>query len=327
MHKIFLSYSSKDRRKAEEIALALQAQGNDVFFDKDDLSGGEDFHSVIRERVANADLFVFLISPESVRPGAYTLTELRLVREKWASPKKHVLPVLLEPTDMEAIPAYLKGVTLFEPEGSVAAEVAAHVGRSSRRLAAILIGAAAVAVAIAAFFFYPHLHRLISGGEEPFTQNEALLRNFVSLIIYPSDEIKKTEYSLDPSSSFPRDGRDVVILERITFGRISDDYNAFNIVVAVTNTTASPILLDLTDRFFELQDDQGRKAELLYFCCSAIGEPLGPDQQRQIQLLYRSPSGWEGKTLRARMIYFRISGLLPLLRGTWEFRPLAATAG
>jgi hypothetical protein len=118
-----------------------------------------------------------------------------------------------------------------------------------------------------------------------------------------------------------------VILERITFGRISDDYNAFNIVVAVTNTTASPILLDLTDRFFELQDDQGRKAELLYFCCSAIGEPLGPDQQRQIQLLYRSPSGWEGKTLRARMIYFRISGLLPLLRGTWEFRPLAATAG
>jgi hypothetical protein len=228
---------------------------------------------------------------------------------------------------METIPPYLKGVTIFKPEGSVAAEVAAHIGRSSHRLATILIGGAMVAVAIIAFFFYPHFHRLISGGEESFTQNEALLRNFVSLIAYPPDEIKRTEYSLDPSSSFPQDRRDVVTLERITFGRISNDYNAFSIVVAVSNTTARPILLDLTDRFFELQDDQGRKAELIYFCCKASGESLGPDQQRQIQLLYRSPSGWEGKTLRAHMIYFKILGLLPLLRGTWEFRPLAATAG
>jgi hypothetical protein len=321
--KIFLSYSSKDRPKAEEIALALQEGGNDVFFDKDDLSGGEDFHSVIREHVANADLFVFLISPESVRPGAYTLTELRLIREKWSSPKNHILPVMLEPTDMETIPPYLKGVTIFKPEGSVAAEVAAHVGHSSRRLATILIGGAAVAVVIIAFFFYPHFHRLISGGEELFTKNEELLKNFVSLVALPSYAIKRTEYTLEPNSSFPQDGRDVVTLERITFGRISHDFNAFSIVISITNTASQPILLDLTQRFFELQDDQGRTAELIYFCCKASGESLGPDQQRQIQLLYRSPSGWEGKTLRAHMIYFRILGLLPLLRGTWEFRPLA----
>lgn len=163
--KIFLSYSSKDRPKAEEIALALQEDGNDVFFDKDDLSGGEDFHSVIREHVANADLFVFLISPESVRPGAYTLTELRLFRENWASPKNHVLPVMLEPTDMETIPPYLKGVTIFKPEGNVAAEVAAQVGHSSHRLATILIGGAAVAVAIIAFFFYQDFHLLNSQTE------------------------------------------------------------------------------------------------------------------------------------------------------------------
>jgi hypothetical protein len=165
--RIFLSYSSRDRPKAEEIALALQAQGNDVFFDKDELSGGEDFHAVIREHVENADLFIFLISPDSVRPGAYTLTELRLMREKWASPRKRVLPVMLEPTDMETIPAYLRGVTLFKPEGSVAAEVAAHVGRSSRRRAAILAGAAAVALAVIAFFAYPHLHRLVPQTKGP----------------------------------------------------------------------------------------------------------------------------------------------------------------
>jgi hypothetical protein len=286
------------------------------------LSGGEDFNAVIREHIANAEWFIFLISPESVRPGAYTLTELRLVREKWASPEQHVLPVLLEPTDMETIPAYLRGVTIFKAEGNVAAEVAAHFGRPSRRLPAILIGGVAVVVVILAFFLYPHVQRYISGGEEQFGQKEAL-SNFVSILIYPISEIKRTEYSLDPNSSFPGGSRDAVTLEQISFGRVSQDFNAFNIIVAVANTTPRPILLDLTQRFFELQDDQGRQAELIYFCCKASGETLGPSQQRQIQLLYRLPPGWVGKSLRTKTIKFKISGLLPLLQGTWEFRPLA----
>jgi TIR domain len=320
--KIFLSYSSEDRTKAEEIALALQTEGHDVFFDKDDLSGGEDFNAVIRRYIANADLFVFLISPESVRQGAYTLTELRLAREKWASPKKHVLPVLLAPTALETIPAYLRGVTIFEPQGNAAAEIVAHLDRSPRRLPAILIAAAGVVVVILAVLLYPPARRFIAGQDEAFMQKEAL-SNFVSILVLPPHAIERTEYSLDPGSSFPPDRGDVVTLERVAFGRISNAYNAFNIMVALTNTTAQPILLDLTDRFFDLEDDQGRKAELLYFCCKASGEPLGTGQQRQIQLLYRSPPGWEGKALSAHMIHFRISGLLPLLRGTWSFRPLA----
>jgi hypothetical protein len=320
--KIFLSYSSEDRTKAEEIALALQAEGHDVFFDKDDLSGGEDFNTAIREYIANADLFVFLISPESLRQGAYTLTELRLARDKWASPGKHVLPVLLKPTDMATIPAYLRGVTIFEPQGNVAAEIAAHLGRSRRRLGAILIAAAVVVLVILGGLLYPPVRRFTGGGQEAFTQKEAL-SNFLTILVFPPNAIERTEYSLDPGSSFPQNRGDVVTLERVAFGRVSHDYNAFNIIVAVTNTTARPILLDLTHRFFDLEDDQGRKAELLYFCCKASGEPLGPGQQRQIQLMYRSPPGWEGKALSAHMIYFRISGLLPLLRGTWTFRPLA----
>jgi hypothetical protein len=53
------------------------------------------------------DLRIFLRSPESVRPGADpTFMEHIRVREKWASPRHHVLPVLLEPTDMETVPAY-----------------------------------------------------------------------------------------------------------------------------------------------------------------------------------------------------------------------------
>jgi hypothetical protein len=82
---------------------------------------------------------------------------------------------------MEIIPPYLKGVTIFKPEGSVAAEVAAHVGHSSRRLATILIGGAAVAFAIIVFFFYPHFLRLISQPEEPANRLDESLSGIFSI--------------------------------------------------------------------------------------------------------------------------------------------------
>jgi hypothetical protein len=323
--KIFLSYSSRDRRKAEEVALALEARGHNVFFDRDDLAGGDDFHAVIRRHITGADLFVFLISPESVRAGAFTLTELKWAREKWSHPRKHVLPVLLEPTAMEQIPAYLKGVTILEPEGNVAAEIAAHLSPGRRRRKAVIFAAAAAVVVILAIGLYPQVRRFIAGDSASFLQ-KAELSAFESILVFQPEQIQKMEYALDPHSSFPQDRGDVVTVERIVFGRIDHDDKALQITVAVTNPTEQPILLDLTHRFFELEDDQGRKAELLYFCCSAAGEILGPGQRRQIQLLFRSAPGWEGKGISAQMIYFRIQGLLPLVRGTWMFRPLATAA-
>jgi len=35
---IFLSYASEDRDTAQAVALALRAQGHDVFFDREDLA-------------------------------------------------------------------------------------------------------------------------------------------------------------------------------------------------------------------------------------------------------------------------------------------------
>jgi hypothetical protein len=213
-------------------------------------------------------------------------------------------------------------VTIFEPQGNAAAEIAAHLGRAPRKRLAILAAATTAVLVTLGVLFYPPVCRLIVGDQEVSLQKE-VLSNYVSILVFPPNSIERTEYSLDRASSFPPEHGDVVTLERVSFGRISHDYNAFNIIVAVNNTSSQPILLDLTQRFFDLEDDQGRKAELLYFCCKASGEPLGPGQQRQIQLLYRSPPGWEGKALSAHLIYFRISGLLPLLKGTWSFRPLA----
>jgi hypothetical protein len=150
--------------------------------------------------------------------------------------------------------------------------------------------------------------------------------DFVSAFVFRPDLVERTEYTLDPTSRFPADRGDVVRLERLAFGKLADGTSAFSVRVSVNNVTDAPIQLDLTPRFFELADDRGRRAELLFFCCEAKGALLGLREQRQLHLIYRSEPGWEGKETTPGGIHFRVSGLLPVVRATWSFRPLATAA-
>src|SRR5262249_21835469 len=52
------------------------------------------------------------------------LTELKYAREKWPRPEQRVFPVMVETTDRALIPGYIRGLTFYEPEGNIAAEVA-----------------------------------------------------------------------------------------------------------------------------------------------------------------------------------------------------------
>ena len=128
MH-IFLSYSSNDRDVADRIHLSLIAQHHDVFFDREDLSPGLEYDNRIAQEIGRTDLFIFLISPDSVRSGRYTLTELDMIQRRWAHPSQHVLPVMIRPTPMDQIPPYLKAVTIMQPAGDIPPEVADHVRR------------------------------------------------------------------------------------------------------------------------------------------------------------------------------------------------------
>jgi hypothetical protein len=126
---IFLSYAAEQRLVAEEIALALRGEGHSVFFDRSDLPEGDAYNARIREAISACDLLVFLVSPQATAPGRYTLTELAFAADKWPSPAGRVLPVMVQPTEMAAIPAYLRAVVIQRPAGSVAAEVVAAVDR------------------------------------------------------------------------------------------------------------------------------------------------------------------------------------------------------
>lgn len=111
----------------ESVCYELQAEGHEVFFDKEDLPPGRGYNELIRSAIENCDLFIFMISPESVAKGRYTLTELKIAAKKWPNPAGHVLPVMLVPTSFDEIPAYLKAVTVLSPEGNLTAEIAIEI--------------------------------------------------------------------------------------------------------------------------------------------------------------------------------------------------------
>jgi len=146
--RVFLSYSSSDRTLVEPIYLALRAQGHTVFFDRADLPAGEEYDARIRQAIEKSQLVLFMVSPDSLDPGSYTLTELAIAQKTWGHPAGRVLPVILRPISLERIPPYLKSVTLLEPQGDLTASVADQVYRIAQaRRRARLKNAAAVLVA------------------------------------------------------------------------------------------------------------------------------------------------------------------------------------
>ncbi len=153
--KVFLSYASEDRESAEQVAASITARGHDVFFDRQSLPAGATFEDRIEGAIRGADALVFLISSHSVEAGGFALTELSIARKKWPRPGGRVLPVMLAKVDFALLPAYLKSVTVLQPEGNVPAETAIAVESMRRwRLSILKWPAIALAFITAAAMFY-----------------------------------------------------------------------------------------------------------------------------------------------------------------------------
>jgi len=127
--RIFLSYAGEDCKQAESISIRLKQDGHEVFFDRQKLAAGEEYDRAIRKDIAHCDLFIYLISPESVAAGTYALTELGMAQKRWPDPSGKLLPVMIRRTPIDSVPVYASAVTILHPRGNNVAEVAAEVAR------------------------------------------------------------------------------------------------------------------------------------------------------------------------------------------------------
>jgi hypothetical protein len=137
--KIFISYPANDVEDARLIASALQARGYSVFIDRKNLGPGQSYDGKIEQAVDASDLFIFLLSPEAIEAGRYTMSELGYAQQRWPNPDRYVLPVLIRAVDLNLVPDYLRAVTFLRPAGNLAAEVGAAVDRMLARDVALSI--------------------------------------------------------------------------------------------------------------------------------------------------------------------------------------------
>jgi hypothetical protein len=171
--QIFLSYASEKRAVAESIAYALRDRGHEVFLDEDYLQAGKGYSAELEDAIRDSDLMIFLISPQSVEPGRYTLSELEFARRQWRGAGRRLLPVMIEPTDMTLVPAFAKAVNILRPVGNIAAEVAACANELRGREYAVMVGlklsAIGLAIGLLSFFsFEPTGLARIHTPEVPF---------------------------------------------------------------------------------------------------------------------------------------------------------------
>lgn len=146
---------------------------------------------------------------------------------------------------------------------------------------------------------------------------------FTSDFVYEPDMIEQIELDTELGMLPTETITDFLQLSRVALGDLDAGGRAYDVRLRLKNTSARPIQLDLTQRFFSFEDDQGRKAELVYFCCDAAEELLSPGQSRPFHVLFRSVPGWEGKELSAEFIFFRVRGVEPVVSAAWQIRPLA----
>src|ERR1700710_3017538 len=116
LHAVFLSYASQDAEAAKKICEAVRAVGVEVWFDQNELVGGDSWDTKIRKQIAECALFVPLISAATqARREGYFRLEWRIAAQRThmiADGTPFLVPIVIDPTrDSEAlVPAEFKTV-------------------------------------------------------------------------------------------------------------------------------------------------------------------------------------------------------------------------
>ena len=115
--KLFISHSELDSKFAVRLAADLRNEGCDVWLDKWEISPGDKLVERIEEGLAGAEVFLLLLSPESVVSPwvdyerqawlAMQIADERTARAERRSPRRTLIPVLYRDSE---IPTFLQAI-------------------------------------------------------------------------------------------------------------------------------------------------------------------------------------------------------------------------
>jgi phosphatidylserine/phosphatidylglycerophosphate/cardiolipin synthase-like enzyme len=130
--RIFVSYASEQSPIAEQLAYALRHEGHDAFFAGADLRAGNSYTGEIRQKILDCELFIFLISPESVS-ARYPMSELDVMERAEPAPGDRVLPVMAVAAPIDQVPNYFRPLTILKQKGDLVADILNRVAEISEQ--------------------------------------------------------------------------------------------------------------------------------------------------------------------------------------------------
>jgi TolB-like protein len=135
-HAVFLSYASQDTEAARHIAEALRAFGVEVWFDQEELRGGDAWDHKIRRQIHECALFIPVISATTQERGeGYFRREWHQAVERMhdmAEGVPFIVPVVIDDTrDVDAIvpEGFLRVQWTRLPRGAPTGQFVEHVKR------------------------------------------------------------------------------------------------------------------------------------------------------------------------------------------------------
>lgn len=137
--------------------------------------------------------------------------------------------------------------------------------------------------------------------------------DFVERMYYR--DIEQLEFQLKPDEPQPSAIADFIKLSQAVYDPRID---VIRVDLAVRNVRDEDIMLDLHERYFGLEDNRGKEARLISFQAPSRGTVLPVGDARDIELFFHVP-GWQAKSGGADLFYFRIEGLLPIVRASWKW--------
>ncbi|MDJ0702287.1 MAG: TIR domain-containing protein [Leptolyngbyaceae cyanobacterium MO_188.B28] len=109
MTQIFLSHAEEDRDAQEIIYELLIKQGLTIWKSGQDIQTGVDFKAAIKRGIEAADNVIYLLSPDALR-SPWCQDELDYA----LSLNKRIIPVLIKPVDLDALPNELQALQFID---------------------------------------------------------------------------------------------------------------------------------------------------------------------------------------------------------------------
>jgi hypothetical protein len=118
--KIFISYASPDRSRAQELCSWLLARGADVWLDTEKLLPGQDWKMEISKALDETDLILLCLSKKSVSREGYVQKEMRLALDRaleMPPGEIFLIPARFEDVDLPYSLRDYQAVDLFSENG------------------------------------------------------------------------------------------------------------------------------------------------------------------------------------------------------------------